>query len=151
MSKAWKDILCGLWINCNHILCHAHIIALAGTAWRHSLNEVDRCVSQIKSILAKEPARRSRFIPHLESCGVTSPTLPPQPVITRWNSWFEAFVYHSSLLPHYSAYIANERREELDTLALQQLSSLLEIPTVYWQFTFVAKHCNRLMAVLNLW
>ena len=96
MSKAWKDILCGLWINCNHILCHAHIIALAGTAWRHSLNEVDRCVSQIKSILAKAPARRSRFIRHLESCGVTSPTLPPQPVITRWNSWFEAVVYHSS-------------------------------------------------------
>ena len=51
MVKAWKCILSAVWINCHHMHCLAHVVALAGNAFRLSLPDVDRCVAVLKSAL----------------------------------------------------------------------------------------------------
>jgi hypothetical protein len=151
MVKAWNDILSALWINCHHMHCHAHVIALAGNALRLCLRNVDRCVSLLKSCLVKAPSRRNRFLRHLHSCGVNSPTLPPEPVITRWNTWFNAVIYHAPLLQHYSQFLRIEREQEGDTDVLKELSTLLLSEHLGEHFAFVANNCPRLISTLNVW
>lgn len=151
MVKAWNDILSALFINCHHIHCYAHVIALAGNALRLCLRNVDRCVSQLKSCLVKAPARRNRFLRHLHSCGVNSPIVPPEPVITRWNTWFNAVIYHAPLLQHYPEFIRIEREQEGDSAALHELSDLLLNDNLSEHFQFVANNCPRLISTLNVW
>jgi len=79
----------------------------------------------MKSIFSKAPSRRNRFLRFLRSCGVEEPTLPPQPVITRWNTWFEAVKYHAMYIQYYSEFIEKEREDEISTAALEGLSELL--------------------------
>ena len=151
MIKAWNVILSALWINCTHMHCHAHIVALAGNSFRLRLNNVDRAVALLKSVLVKAPSRRSRFLRHLLSCGVNSPTIPPEPVVTRWNSWFQSVAYHAPLLQHYSSFVASEREQETDTEALKELSTILQSEVIVQQFSYIANHCTRLIHVLDAW
>jgi hypothetical protein len=151
MMKAWRDILSAIWVNCHHMNCHAHVIALAGNAIRLSLHDVDRCVALLKSILVKAPSRRNRFLRHLQDHGIDSPTNPPEPIITRWNTWFNAVCYHAPFLPHYSEFIRAERQEETDTAALRDLSNILQSQNLRENFNYVADKCPRLIATLDSW
>ena len=151
MLKAWSDILRVIWVNCHHMNCHAHILALAGNSLRVNLHNVDRCVALLKSLLSKAPGRRNRFIRHLQSQGVSSPTIPPEPIITRWNTWFNAVCHHAPLLPHYAAFIQTEHAEEGDTAVLRELSELIHAEHLREHFDFVAHNCPRLITTLNSW
>ena len=150
-SKAWKEILSLLWTNCQHIHCYTHIISLAGNSMRIKMPDVDRCISLLKSCLVKAPARRNRFIRHLESCGIVSPSLPLEPVLTRWNTWFDAVIFLAPLLSNYSTFINKECEEEGgSSAALLELTTLLLSNCLSDHFSFVASNCPRFIAILNI-
>jgi hypothetical protein len=149
MMKAWNTILSSIFMNCHHMSCHAHILALAGNSLRLALADVDRCVALLKSVLIKAPSRRNRFLRHLQSQGVISPSLPPEPIITRWNTWFKTVTYHAPLLHHYPLFIHTEREEESDSAALKELSNLLQSDNLREHFSFVATNCHRLITTLD--
>lgn len=151
MVKSWKEMLSLLWINCHHIHCFAHVLALSGNKLRTSLANLDRCVALLKNILVKAPVRRNRFLNHLRDCNIDSPTVPPSPVITRWNTWFNAVSYHAPLLQHYLEFVRREREEESDSAALSELEDLLNLPDMCFHFKFVSENCARFVATLNSW
>jgi hypothetical protein len=62
----------------------------------------------------------------LKSSNVDSPVLPPSPVITRWNTWFKAAIYHSKHFEYYQSFIANKRLFEDDSQTLEALDLLIE-------------------------
>ncbi|CAF1023345.1 unnamed protein product [Brachionus calyciflorus] len=53
------------------------------------------------------------------------PVLPPTPVITRWNTWFEDVKYHQTYIGYLPSFINDEIRLFNDTEILMQLSELL--------------------------
>lgn len=139
MVKAWESILSAVFRNCVHLHCLAHVAALAGNSWRLCFKDVDKLVSLMKSIFSKAPSRRNRFLRFLRSRGVEEPTLPPQPVITRWNTWFEAVKYHAMYIQYYSDFIEMERADEISTAALDGLSELLQSSSMMQRLAFVSK------------
>jgi len=126
MKKCYKDVLFNQFPNCRHITCFAHILNLVGECWRLNLKSVDKFISLIKMIFCKSPSRRRRWIEHLKSNNVPNPTLPPSPVIVRWNTWSRAAIYHAKHYEHYQAFISNERLNETDTEGLISLDLLLQ-------------------------
>lgn len=41
MVKAWNNMLCNLYLNCVHLRCYAHIVALAGNTSQDTFKQVD--------------------------------------------------------------------------------------------------------------
>ena len=83
MFKMGKGVA-SLLPNCIHLTCMAQTI-------RAKFPDVDRLVSSCKKVFAKAPRRRSYFKeldPDVE--------LPPEPITTRWGTWIEAVVYHTT-------------------------------------------------------
>lgn len=151
MVKAWETVLSSVFRNGTHLHCLAHIAALAGNSWRMCLKDIDKLVSLMKSVLSKAPSRRNRFLRHLRSCGVAEPTLPPEPVITRWNTWFQAVRYHATYAEYYLEFVEKERREEIGTVALDKLIEVLQSPSLVQRLNYTAEKCSPLMAVIDRW
>jgi hypothetical protein len=126
MKKCFLEILKPLVTNCNLVTCVTHILALVGECWRLNLKDLDSFISSIKQIFCKSAARRRRWLNHLKSNNVETPVLPPSPVITRWNTWFRAAIYHSKHFECYQSFIANERLFEDDFQTLEALDLLIE-------------------------
>ena len=126
MKKCFKDILKPLFTNCHHVTCVAHILALVGECWRVNLKDVDAFISYTKQIFSKCASRRRRWLQHLKNNNVENPVLPPSPVITRWNTWFKAAIYHAKYYELYQSFISNERCFEDDTQTLESLDLLIE-------------------------
>ena len=126
MKKCFSEILKPLFKNCRHVTCVAHILALIGECWRNNLKDLDSFIGMIKQIFSKSAARRRRWLNHLRNNDVENPILPPSPVITRWNTWFKAAIYHSKHIQYYQSFVANERLFEDDTPTLEALDLLLE-------------------------
>ncbi|XP_014383030.1 uncharacterized protein LOC102368925 isoform X1 [Alligator sinensis] len=150
MAKAWNDVLCTLWSNCVHICCYAHIVALAGDTWRDAFKQVDRFVALMKSLLAKAPACRARFLRYLKEQSVGSPTLPPEPVVTRWKTWFSCVEYHARYYQLYRGFVEQERTEQGDTSILQELTSLLALEDLHTDLKYIAESCGRLATGLDI-
>ena len=89
------------------------------------LPQVDKAVSLMKKVLVKAPSRRSRFLFYLQNCEKTKVTVPPEPVVTRCNTWFNAVVYHAKYIDLYANFVDSEIREETKTAALETLHDLL--------------------------
>ena len=67
--------------------------------------------------------------------------LPPVPVITRWNTWFEVALYHAEHLDHYISSVIAET--EHGTQQLYNLSSLLhsnKLNVLVAELEFLAVH-----------
>ncbi|XP_025049927.1 uncharacterized protein LOC102377462 isoform X1 [Alligator sinensis] len=149
MAKAWNDVLCTLWSNCVHICCYAHIVALAGDTWRDAFKQVDRFVALMKSLLAKAPAR-AQFLRYLKEQSVGSPTLPPEPVVTRWKTWFSCVEYHAQYYQLNRGFVEQERTEQGDTSILQELASLLALEDLHTDLKYIAESCGCLVTALNI-
>jgi len=62
-------------------------------------------VANMKRLFSTANLRQARYREFLIEAGVERPTLPPKPVLTRWNTWFEACVYHAEHLEHLQGFI----------------------------------------------
>ena len=66
----------------------------------------------VKSSFYKKPGRKARFIAFLkDTIAAADVRLPPVPVSTRWNSWFETAVYHASRVHTYEGFYKAEKSE----------------------------------------
>ena len=73
------------------------------------------------------------------------------PVVTRWNTWFQAALYHGEHLDHYISFVDAEI-EHGSTQQLRKLSTLLhgeELNVLRAELEFLAVHCERLIKVLK--
>ena len=92
-----------------------------------------------------------RYKKHLENRGVTSPTLPPVPVASRWNTWFAAVKYHAIHIQHYYSFFMAEPSEAQSVL---RIIDLLDpegdtYNTIKLQMSFIAETCPKLMHTLT--
>ena len=152
MKKCFRDGLRGLLPNAVHVTCWAHIISLIGDEFRSALKECDLLVATVKAIFSKAPGRRARYLNHLRQNNVATVAMPPVPVVTRWNTWFAAALYHANHLEYYSSFVDTEIENCGATLQLTKLADLLrgeKSELLRTELEFLAVHCERLMKTLT--
>ena len=111
-KKAFKDELSAVLSNSTHVLCIAHIVNLASDVFQkhEHFHHMGTLITNIKSSFFKKPGRKARFLSFLsDTIAAADVKLPPVPVSTRWNSWFEAALYHSSRVHTYEGFYKAEK------------------------------------------
>ena len=108
-------------------------------------------VAMVKSSLFKKPGRESRYLKYLNDFIASSEVkLPPVPVSSRWNSWFEAVCYHATRVHIYEGFFKAEKGEGM---AVQRIIELLShkiiYPEIILQLYFIKENCPQLMTVLT--
>ena len=106
-KKAVREVLSVVLPNSTHILCLAHIVNLAAEVFHkyHYFQHIDTLIIMIKSSFFKKTGRIARFLRFLsDTIAPMDVKLPPVPVSTRWNSWFEAAKYHSQRVHTYEGF-----------------------------------------------
>ena len=108
-------------------------------------------IAMIKSSLFKKPGRKSRFLKFLADFIASSDVkLPPVPVSSRWNSWFQAASYHATRIHLYEGFY---KAEKAQGMAVERIIELVTHKTIYpeisLQLYFVKENCQRLMMVLT--
>ena len=101
--------------------------------------------------MLKKPGRKSRYLAYLREFIATADVkLPPVPVSSRWNSWFEAVVYHATRVHLYEGFYKAEKGVGM---AVQHILELLGHKTIYPEITsqlyFLKENCQRLITVLT--
>lgn len=82
-----------LFLNAVHVTCVAHLLNLVGDVWHKKFKKVNDLVVAVKQAFTACSARKACFCMHLQDKR-KNPCAPPSPVITHWNSWFEAALFH---------------------------------------------------------
>ena len=76
--------------------------------------------------------------------------MPPQPVQTRWNSWFETVQYHSKHMHLYRGFL---EAEESDAQSVERIIALLSgdsYDDIKLRISFIAESCDKLITTLKL-
>ena len=95
-KKAYREFLSAVFPHSIQVLCLAHIVNLAAEVF-HKYSDFGHLVTMVKLSFYKKPGRKARFIAFLkDTIAAADVRLPPVPVSTRWNAWFETAVYHAS-------------------------------------------------------
>uniref|UniRef100_H3B847 DUF659 domain-containing protein n=1 Tax=Latimeria chalumnae TaxID=7897 RepID=H3B847_LATCH len=155
MTKSFKSVLQGLMPNAVHIICNAYIISLVSELWRCKFGKVDKLVSYIKKIFKHCPSRKLRYRQNIANAteiseiGKQKIALPPEPVITCWNSWFQAVQYHAAHLNYYPEFVSEELTLTPRMQVLTDLSTLLNNAQLNEEVQFVAKNATGLMDLIT--
>ena len=151
--KAYREGLKMILPNSVHVCCLAHILNLVGEVWHHwkEFAEVATVTNLMKTLFTTQPARKRRYKAHLAARNVASPTLPPVPVASRWNTWFEAVKYHAIHVEHYHSFFMAEASEAQSVL---RIIGLLDpegdsYDNIKLQMNFIAETCPKLMHTLT--
>ena len=152
-KKAYNRVLSPVFPNSLHVLCIAHIVNLSAEIFQKSpdFGYTADLISMIKSSLFKKPGRKSRFLKFLSQYIPKSDVkLPPVPVSTRWNSWFEAANYHATRIHLYEGFYKVEKGPGM---AVQRIVELLTHKVVYpeicLQLYFIKENCQRLITTIT--
>jgi len=87
-------------------------------AFRKPFTDAAASGLKFKKIFAQPGARRARYLAYLKNSASlgsnlnqtnVSITLAPNPVATRWNSWYEAMSYHNEHIHLYCDFITSEK------------------------------------------
>ena len=105
----------------------------------------------IKSSMFKKPSRKQCFLKYLRDFIFASDVkLPPVPVSTRWDSWFEAVIYHATRIHLYEGFY---KAEKGSGMAVHRIIELVSHKTIYQeiliQLYFIKENCQRLMTALT--
>ena len=152
MKKSFTDGLRGLLPNTMHVTCWAHILSLVGQEFRGVFELTDSLVAVMKAIFSHVPGRQARYLTHLCDCVATDVMMPPNPVVTRWNMWFSAALYHRQHLQYYRTFVENELAQCGSTVQLHKLLDILQEESalvLQAELEFLSVHCERLMNTLK--
>ncbi len=152
-KKAYNTVLQHIYPHSTHICCLAHILQLVGEVFHVAFQELSQFASYFKSAFYKKGARKRRYQKFLESKGLPT-TLAPVPSSTRWNSFFNAAVYHTSHLNLYLEFfeLEKERCRSSDvSIAVDRIVSMLssDVKKLEVEFCFVATECTKIARVLD--
>lgn len=151
--KAFREVLRGVMPNSVHATCLCHIINLVGETWQHYkyFSEVTALVMWVKSAFFKKPARKRRWVHFLTIKEAVRPKVAPEPVSTRWNSWFESVQYHNEHVHLYKEFFAAEKS------SAQAVKNILELmdtdvkqEALQLKLTFISEACGRLVTALRV-
>ena len=152
MLKCHRVALSPVLPNSVHITCWAHVINLVGDTWVHisELKLVNTLVSLVKKAFKFAGGRKRRYLDFLQQNAVLHPSLPPQPNLTRWTSWFEAVKYHAYHLEFYKGFFT---LEEESSECLKKLSEMMLDESLFQRLhietTFVAEHSYRFTTLIK--
>ncbi|XP_003742036.1 uncharacterized protein LOC100903363 [Galendromus occidentalis] len=147
MNKAWKDSLKYIFLNGTHVTCTAHLLNLVCEEWVSSFRTVNKLVCSIKRAFTACPARKARFKQFLRDNGKIE-KLPPVPVLTRWNSWFRAALFHAEYLENYHEFFTKEM-EGSSSSSLSETRDLCASPCVETQLAQLREYAPRIMEALT--
>ena len=148
MKKCYSDILSSLFPNSVHVTCWAHTLHLAVEAFRHQLPSADAVVASGKSIFAHAPSRRQRWLQHLKSEGAEEPTLPPEPVITRWGTWLSAAKYYSVHAEQLASFLKKEQAMS-NGVKLAALADTLKTDAAHTQLGLAATWAEKFNVLIK--
>ena len=105
----------------------------------------------IKSSLFLKPGRKSRYLAFLRDfIASTEVKLPPVPVSSCWNSWFEAATYHATRVHLYEGFYKAEKSVGMAVERILELVTHKTIfPEICLQLYFLKENCHRLMTGLT--
>uniref|UniRef100_H3AE97 DUF659 domain-containing protein n=1 Tax=Latimeria chalumnae TaxID=7897 RepID=H3AE97_LATCH len=146
MKKAGEWSMKPLFLNAVHVTCVAHLLNLVGDVWRKKFVKVNVLVVVKRAFIAC-PACKARFRMHLEEKG-RSPCIPPIPVITCWNTWFNAALFH---LAHVEDYISffKEEKDRSSSLCVADVIKLCQLSEVLEELNILQKYAPAIMHILT--
>ena len=138
MQKCYREVLAPLFPNCVHITCLAHLLNLLGEEFRKPYQDVNTFVRLMSAVFFRAGARKSRYKAYIVDCKERDETinaaLPPNPVQTRWNSWYDCVNYHLPNLPVYSEFF----KQEVIVMGTRSPASLTELQKLFRDEKYVA-------------
>lgn len=97
MRKAYREVWKGLFPNSVHITCLAHVCNLFGDSFKKPFKAVTQFVKNINAMFWNAGARKMRFQAHLlATMPGQTPTMPPNPISTRYTYFTFSFVFFLS-------------------------------------------------------
>ena len=125
----------------------------AGEVFQHwkDFGHVATLVSLVTSALYKKPGRKARYLDFLGECVPKELVrLPPLPSATRWNSWFEAIIYHASHIHIYEGFFKSEKSAGQAVERILELCRNKEVfAYMVLYLHFLAENCSRLISTLT--
>ena len=116
-KKAHKEVLSIVFINGYHALCIDHILNLAGEVFSHwpAFDNVTQLITFIKSALKKKKKKKldkkTWYLTWFDgSLPREQGKLPPVPMGTSWNSWFNSAKYHSLIVQFYKGFFKQKKK-----------------------------------------
>uniref|UniRef100_H3BC62 HAT C-terminal dimerisation domain-containing protein n=1 Tax=Latimeria chalumnae TaxID=7897 RepID=H3BC62_LATCH len=138
MKKSMKP----LFLNAVHVTCVAHLLNLVGDMWRKKFVKVNDLVTFVNC-----PARKARFRMHLEE-KEKSPCIPPIPVITRWDTWFNAALFHLAHVEDYISFFEEEKDRSSSSRVVNAIE-LCQSPEVLEELNILQKYAPAIMHTLT--
>ena len=71
-----------------HVTCVAHLLHNCAIKIKSHFEDVDQLITKVKAVTIKNKTRQAKF--SVIGC-------PPQPVPTRWESWFNAALCYEKI------------------------------------------------------
>ncbi|CAJ0636060.1 15954_t:CDS:2, partial [Entrophospora sp. SA101] len=132
MLKAFRDCLSPLIPNLLHNTCFAHIFNLVGETWIDfdDFKILDQVVGFIKSAFVHSGRRKRRWLQHLTEANNSDrdSKLPPLPVKTRWNSWFNFVFWLDANFLHLVSFVPKESLISDAPKSIMQLNEIFSNP-----------------------
>lgn len=131
MQKCYRDVLSAVFPNCVHITCLAHLMNLLGESFRKPFTDVNEFVRKMSAMCFHAGSRKSRLKQYLveqkaEDASINA-SLAPNPVQTRWNSWYYCVKHHLPNMAVYPRFI----QEELIFCGTKSPASLAELRHIF--------------------
>ncbi|GFO02872.1 LOW QUALITY PROTEIN: CGG triplet repeat-binding protein 1 [Plakobranchus ocellatus] len=147
MKKAYKEVLGGFMPNSTHVTCMAHMMNPLDQAFRKPFDLTNKYVKAANAIFWNAGTRKARYLRYLSQHNVT-PKMPPNPIGTRWNCWFDAVNYHKQHLELLEGFTQQERDHcgcmapESLTFLQDLFTSSVELLTLKAKMRFIVHHCE---------
>lgn len=112
MQKCFRNVLSAVFPKCVHITCLAHLMNLLGECFRKPFPGVNEFVRKMSAMCYRAGSRKSRLKQFLVQKKEEDPqinaSLAPDPVQTRWNSWYRCVKHHLPNMRVYKEFIQQE-------------------------------------------
>lgn len=134
-----------------HLQCWAHKMNLVGDVFMKELKELNFTVSKVKIAFLHSRKMKAAYLSFLEQ---SYPQLPkllfPDPVITRWNSWFHCVQYLDSYLPAIVEFLKTwENKNTSVDLLLESFENKTTSDLIFLQCKFVSNICTNIVSLIK--
>uniref|UniRef100_H3ACH5 DUF659 domain-containing protein n=1 Tax=Latimeria chalumnae TaxID=7897 RepID=H3ACH5_LATCH len=111
MVAVYNIALKVLFLNVLHITYMAHIMNLVGKSFWKPFKQLNNFMLHFSHMFYMAGSRKRRYLSFMHSklqgTGKQA-TMAPEPVSTRWNSWYRAIQYHEQHFDFYQEFIEQE-------------------------------------------